>query len=322
MAGSDHGGGHGHGTKAIVAAFFANLGIAIAKFVGYAFTGSGSMLAESIHSVADTGNQGLLLLGGRRARREPTTLYPFGYGRERYFWSFVVALVLFTLGSAFALYEGIHKLQHPEEVESATWAYAILSVAIVLEAFSLRTAIVESRIAKGSMRWWEFIRKSKTPELPVVLLEDIGAQTGLVVALAAITTAEVTGTPEWDGVGTVTIGAILGVIAVFLAIEMKGLLIGESATPEVQQRVRAAVESDADVVRLLHLRTQHLGPDELLVAGKVEFVGQLSGQRLADAVNRIEAAIRAEVPIAELIYLEPDVDRAGLTRRAAATGPE
>lgn len=321
MAGSDHGGGHGHGTKAIVAAFFANLGIAIAKFIGYLFTASGSMLAESIHSVADTGNQGLLLLGGRRARREPTTLYPFGYGRERYFWSFVVALVLFTLGSAFALYEGIHKLQHPEEVESAVWAYAILGVAIVLEAFSLRTAVVESRAVKGSMGWWAFLRKSKTPELPVVLLEDVGAQTGLVVALAAITTAEVTGTPEWDGVGTVTIGIILGIIAIFLAVEMKGLLIGEAATPDTQERVRDAVEGDPDVVRLLHLRTQHLGPDELLVAGKVEFVADLSGQRLADAVNRIEDAIRAAVPIAELIYLEPDVNRGDLVRKAAATGP-
>jgi cation diffusion facilitator family transporter len=309
--------GHGHGTKAIVAAFFANLGISIAKFIGFLITRSASMLAESIHSVADTGNQALLLLGGRRARREPTTLYPFGYGRERYFWSFVVALVLFTLGSAFAIYEGLHKLDHPEPIESPVVAYVILSVAIVLEAFSLRTAIVESRLAKGSMGWWAFVRRSKTPELPVVLLEDIGAQAGLVIALFAVTMSEVTDTPEWDGYGTLTIGALLGVIAVFLAIEMKGLLIGEAAESDVQDRIQKAVEGDADVVRLIHFRTQHLGPDELLVAGKVQFIEDLSGPRLADAVNRIETAIRAVVPIAELIYIEPDI-----ARETAAAGPE
>jgi cation diffusion facilitator family transporter len=300
-------GEHGHGSRAIVAAFFANLGIAIAKFVGFLFTRSTSLLAESIHSVADTGNQALLLLGGRRARLEPTKLYPFGYGRERYFWSFVVALVLFALGSAFALYEGIHKLQHPEPLDSAVWAYGILSVAIVLEGFSLRTAVRESRLVKGSLSWYEFVRRSKSPELPVVLLEDIGAEAGLVIALAAVTLAETTGEPRWDGGGTVTIGVLLGAIAIFLAIEMKGLLIGESAGDEVQARIERVIEADADVGRLIHVRTQHLGPDEVLVAGKVEFKADLSGARLADAVNRIETAIRAEVPIAELIYLEPDI---------------
>jgi cation diffusion facilitator family transporter len=307
--------GHGHGTKAIVAAFFANLGIAIAKFIGFIVTGSASLAAEAIHSVADTGNQGLLLLGGRRARRDPTPLFPFGYGRERYFWSFVVALVLFTLGSGFAIYEGIHKLQHPEPIESVGWAYGILGVAILLEAFSLRTAVVESRAAKGSMGWWDFLRKSKTPELPVVLLEDIGAQAGLVIALGAVSLSEATGNPEWDGVGTVVIGVLLGIIAVFLAIEMKGLLIGESATPEVQAKIGEVIEADADVVRLIHFRTQHLGPEELLVAGKIEFSAGLSGQGLADAVNRIETSVRAAVPIAELIYLEPDITR-------AAAGPD
>ena len=307
-------GADGHGTKAIIAAFFANLGIAIAKFIGFLITASASMLAESIHSVADTGNQALLLLGGRRAKREPTTLYPFGYGRERYFWSFVVALVLFTLGSAFAVYEGLEKLGHPEEIESPGVAYGILSVAIVLETFSLRTAVIESRKVKGSLSWWSFIRRSKTPELPVVLLEDIGAEAGLIIALAAVTLSQVTDTPEWDGIGTLTIGVLLGIIAIVLAIEMKGLLIGEAAESDVQDKIKRAVESDADVVRLIHFRTQHLGPDELLVAGKVQFSADLSGERLAAAVNRIEDAIRAEVAIAELIYIEPDVER-------AATGP-
>ncbi len=304
--------GHGHGSKAIIAAFFANLGISIAKFIGFVFTGSASMLAESIHSVADTGNQALLLLGGRRARREPTALHQFGFGRERYFWSFVVAIVLFTLGSAFAIYEGVHKLQHPEAIESPEWAYGILGVAIVLEAFSLRTAIVESRVAKGSLGWWGFLRKSRTPELPVVLLEDIGAQAGLVIALFAVTMSQVTDTPEWDGAGTVSIGVLLGCIAVFLAIEMKGLLIGESATDDVQATIRGVIEADPAVRRLIHFRTQHLGPEELLVAGKVEFPADLSGPALADAVNRVETSIRAAVPIAEVIYLEPDVHRPGL----------
>jgi cation diffusion facilitator family transporter len=265
------------------------------------------MLAESIHSVADTGNQALLLLGGRRARKEPTALYPFGYGRERYFWSFVVALVLFSLGSLFAIYEGIHKLDHPEPLESPVVAYVILSVAIVLEAFSLRTAVVESREAKGSLTWGQFIRRAKTPELPVVLLEDIGAQAGLVIALGAVTLSETTGNPRWDGYGTLCIGALLGVIAVFLAFEMKGLLIGEAADPGVQARIVETIESDESVRRLIHVRTQHLGPEELLVAGKVEFPLELSGTALAEAVNRIETSVRAAVPIAKLIYLEPDI---------------
>jgi cation diffusion facilitator family transporter len=301
--------GHGHGTRAIIAAFFANLGIAVAKFIGFLITGASSMLAEAIHSVADTGNQALLLLGGRRARREPTELFQFGYGRERYFWSFVVALVLFSLGSLFAIYEGLHKLDHPEPVESPSVAYAILGIAILLEAFSLRTAVVESRVAKRSLTWPQFLRRAKTPELPVVLLEDIGAMAGLVIALGAITLSEATDNPNWDGYGTLTIGALLGVIATFLAIEMKGLLIGEAADPDVQARIRDAIEADADVQRLIHFRTQHLGPEELLVAGKVEFPPELSGTALADAVNRIETAVRAEVPIAEMIYIEPDIAR-------------
>jgi cation diffusion facilitator family transporter len=303
--------GSGHGTKAIIAAFFANLGIAIAKFMGFLVTGSASMLAESVHSTADTGNQALLLLGGRRARRAPTDLYPFGYGRERYFWSFVVALVLFSLGSLFAIYEGIHKLQHPEAVESPTVNFVILGVAIVLEAFSLRTAIVESNHVRGSRTWWQFVRRTKSPELPVVLLEDIGAQAGLVIALGALVTAELTDEPMWDGVGTVTIGVLLGVIAVFLAIEMKGLLIGEAAEPEVQAAIEMAIQDDEAVERLIYCRTQHMGPEELLVGAKVEFRSRLSGKALAEAIDRIETSIRERVPIAEIIYLEPDVHRGG-----------
>jgi cation diffusion facilitator family transporter len=309
---------HGHETNAIAAAFLANMGIAAAKFVGFAFTGSSSLLAESLHSVADTGNQALLMLGGRRARREATPRFSFGFGRERYFWSFVVALVLFTLGSVFAIYEGIHKLQHPELLESPVVAFVILGVAVVLEGLSLRTAIKESSEARGSMPWLRFLRRSKSPELPVVLLEDTGAECGLAIALIAITLSEVTGNARWDGVGTVLIGALLGVIAIFLAVEMKGLLIGESADEEVEQRIGAAIGDDDEVRDLIHLRTQHLGPEEVLVAAKVEFDHGLSGAALGAAVDRVEAAIRAAVPIVGLIYIEPDVRH---EPDNAATGP-
>ncbi|MCZ7630740.1 MAG: cation diffusion facilitator family transporter [Microthrixaceae bacterium] len=218
------------GTRAVVAALLANGGIAIAKFVGFAITGASSMLSEAIHSVADTGNQGLLLLGSRRARRAASEDHPFGYGRERYFWSFVVAVVLFALGSLFAIYEGVHKIQHPEPITSPAVALSILGLAIVLEAFSFRTAIVESSSLKGDASWWGFLRTSKVPELPVVLLEDAGAMVGLVVATGAITVSIVTGDGTWDGIGSVFIGVVLGVIAVFLCIEMKSLLIGEGVS--------------------------------------------------------------------------------------------
>jgi cation diffusion facilitator family transporter len=298
-----------HGTKAILAAFFANLGIAIAKFVGFLFTGSGSMLAESVHSVADTSNQALLLVGGRRARRLPSAIHPFGYGRERYFWSFVVAVVLFTLGSAFALIEGYEKLRHPHEVESPAWAVVILCLAIGLETFSFRTAVQESRPLKGDAGWWAFIRRSKVPELPVVLLEDLAALLGLVLALAAVLLTAATDDTTWDAAGTLAIGTLLGIVAAILAIEMRSLLIGESATPEMQARVVDAIVRTDGVQSLIHLRTQHIGPEELLVAAKVEFDPALSMAGLAGAVDAVEAAIRADEPAARVIYIEPDLRR-------------
>jgi cation diffusion facilitator family transporter len=299
--------GGGHGTKAVVAALLANAGIAIAKFVGFFITGSASMLAESIHSVADSGNQGLLLLGGKRARRAADETHPFGYGRERYFWAFIVAMVLFSLGGAFAIFEGIEKIRHPHEIESAGVAIGILLVAIALETFSFRTAIVESNKVRGDSSWWQFIRRSKNPELPVVLLEDLGAEVGLLIALAAVTTSLVTGDPLYDGIGTLSIGVLLSVIAVILAVEMKSLLMGETADPKVQQTIRESVERDEAVQRLIHLRTQHLGPDELLIGAKVAFVDHLSVPELAAAVNRVEADVRNAVPEARVMYIEPDV---------------
>ncbi|HVF31460.1 MAG TPA: cation diffusion facilitator family transporter [Acidimicrobiales bacterium] len=298
-------------TKAIVAALVANAGIAVAKFVAFLLTGAASMLAESIHSVADSSNQGLLLLGGRRGRRAPTPQHPFGHGRERYFWSFVVALVLFTLGGAFALYEGVQKLLHPHEVESIGIAIGVLVFAIGLESFSLRTAIVESRHAKGDAGWWEFIRTSRTPELPVVLLEDIGALLGLILALSAVVLAQVTGNPDFDAYGTLSIGVLLLVIAVFLMIEMKGLLIGETARPRDEQAVLQAVSSTSKVRSVLHMRTQHLGPDDVLVGMKIELEPSLDVAGVATAINETEDAIRRALPAATIVYVEPDVRTPG-----------
>jgi cation diffusion facilitator family transporter len=295
--------------RAIVAAFFANLGIAIAKFIGFALTGAASMLAEAIHSVADTSNQGLLLLGGSRAKRAPTPTHPFGHGRERYFWSFAVAMVLFSLGSLFALYEGVEKLRHPHELESPEIAVGILVLAVVFEIFSFRTAVRESRHAKGDESWWGFIRHSKSPELPVVLLEDLGALVGLVLALFGVGLAELTGNPRFDAVGSMAIGVLLGVIAVTLMVEMKSLLIGESASPAVQERIRQVMASGEGVRQVIHFRTQHLGPDELLVGAKLEFDSELDAQGICECINEVEAAVRAAVPEARVMYLEPDISR-------------
>ena len=297
----------GGGTKAVVAALVANSGIAIAKFVGFLLTQSSSMLAESIHSVADAGNQALLLLGGKRARKAATDEHPFGYGRERYFWAFVVALVLFSLGSLFAIYEGIEKIRHPHEIESIEIAFGILGVAIVLEAWSFRTAIIEANHTRGDASMWEFIRHSKAPELPVVVLEDAGAMFGLLMAFGALVVSEITGDPIWDGIGTLSIGILLGIIAVFLAIEMKSLLIGESASPEHRALIEPAVRESPGAERLIHMRTLHVGPDELLIGAKVQFRSDLSVTELAGAINDVETRIRAAVPIVRPMYIEPDV---------------
>jgi cation diffusion facilitator family transporter len=298
----------GGGTRAILAALAANAGIAVAKFAGFVITGSASMLAESVHSVADTSNQGLLLLGQKTSRRAATSEHPFGFGRDRYFYSFIVALMLFSLGAAFAIYEGIHKVSHPEPLTSPVVAVVILAIAIVLEAYSFRTAMVESRGLKGDRSWWGFIRQSRSPELPVVLLEDSGALLGLVFALFGVGLTVITGDAVWDGVGTLMIGALLGVIAIILIIEMKSLLIGEGATPREHDAICAAVLGGR-VRRLIHIRTQYLGPDELLVAAKIALAPGLPLADVAAEIDGAERRIRAAVPSARLIYLEPDLDR-------------
>jgi cation diffusion facilitator family transporter len=291
--------------RAIVAAFVANLGIAISKFAAFVITGSASMLAESIHSVADTGNQGLLFLGGKRSRKAPTAEHPFGFGSERYFWAFIVALVLFTLGAMFALYEGIQKLIDPHELDSPIWAFSVLGIAIVLEAWSLRTARREATPSRGARSWWSFIRTTKSPELPVVLLEDTGALVGLFFALVGISLAEITGNPRWDALGSIGIGLLLGVIAVVLAVEMKSLLIGEAVSPHVEADLRAAILDGPEVARIIHLRTQHLGPDDVLLAAKLEFTCDTT-TALARAIDTVEARVRTSTPTVRLIFLEPD----------------
>ena len=300
---------HEGSRRAIVAALLANLGIALAKFVAFAFTGAASLLAEAVHSVADTGNQALLILGGARARRAPTEQHPFGYGRERYFWAFVVALVLFSLGAVFAIAEGVEKLLHPHEIESPIWAVGVLALAIVLETGSFLTARREANLVRGEQSWRSFIRHAKSPELPVVLLEDLGALAGLVLALAGIGLAFFTGEPRYDALGSVAIGVLLGLIAVVLAVEMKSLLIGEAATPADVAAIRAAIESAHHVARVIHLRTLHLGPDELLVAAKLAIDPSLDFAAVASVIDETERRMRAAVPAARLIFLEPDVDR-------------
>jgi cation diffusion facilitator family transporter len=292
----------------VVAALGANAGIAVAKLVGFVVTGSSSMLAESVHSLADTANQGLLLLGRRTSQRRATKEHPFGFGRERYFYAFVVALLLFTLGAVFALYEGVHKVIDPHPLEEPLVAVIILVLAMGLEGFSFRTAIRESRSLKGKSSWWRFIRDAKVPELPLVLAEDTGALLGLVFALCGVGLSVLTGNPVWDGIGTLAIGALLFVIALVLIVETSSLLIGEGANPGLLAEITEEL-AKADVERVIHIRTQYLSPDELLVAAKIALVAELPLRQVAKAIDDAEARVRARVPLATLIYLEPDLDR-------------
>jgi cation diffusion facilitator family transporter len=304
--------------RAVLAALAANLGIAVTKFVAFAITGSASLLAESVHSVADSGNQALLLLGRSRAARAQTEEHPFGFGRERYFYAFLVAVVLFTGGAAFSVFEGIHKIIHPERVKSPAVAFAVLAIAFVLESLSLRTAVRESNQVRGKHGWVSFIRRAKAPELPAVLLEDMAALAGLVFATVGVALAVITGNGMWDGAGSLAIGALLAVVAVILAVETKSLLIGESASGEVERAIVAALEAGDEVERVIHLRTLHMGPESLLVAAKIAVRGSARADTVAAGIDAAERRIRGAVPIAEVIYLEPDLYRSS---RADATDP-
>lgn len=301
---------HGGGNRAIIAALAANLGIAVTKFIAYLLTQSSSMLAESVHSLADSGNQLLLLVGGRRATRVADEKHPFGYGRERYIYAFIVSIVLFTVGGLFALYEAWHKWEDPHPIEGRWWwvPLVVLVVAIGLESYSFRTAIHESNLVRGSRSWPQFVRTAKAPELPVVLLEDAGALIGLVLALFGVSLTLLTGDGRWDAAGTAGIGLLLVVIAVVLAVETKSLLLGESATADDVRAVEAALVG-AGVASVIHLRTLHLGPEELLVAAKVEVDADDDAASIARAIDEAETRVRTAVPIATVIYLEPDLRR-------------
>ena len=297
------------GLRAVVAALIANAGIAVSKFVAFAFTGSSSMLSEAIHSVADSGNQVLLLIGNKRARQPADAQHPFGYGRRRYVYGFIVAIVLFLVGGMFSLYEGIHKWQNPEPLNDWWIAVVVLLIAIGLEGYSFRTAFREANKSRGNRSLLGFVRASRQPELPVILLEDAGALVGLMLALSGVSAAVITGDGRFDAVGAMGVGTLLIVIAIFLAIEMVEMLIGESALPEEVDAIRAALEGSDGVERVIHLRTMHVGPDELLVAAKIAIHHSDTGREIAADIDNAEKALRAAVPTARYIFLEPDLDR-------------
>jgi cation diffusion facilitator family transporter len=299
---------HG-GRRAIIAALLANLGIATTKFIAWGFSGAVSMLAEGVHSLADSGNQLLLLLGGKRARREATPAHPFGYGRERYFYAFIVSIILFTIGGVFSIYEGINKLQHPHELEMWWLPLLVLAIAIVLESLSLRTAVRESNPLRGSASWIQFIRHAKAPELPVVLLEDLAALLGLAFAFVGIGLTAITGNAMFDAIGTLCIGALLVVVAIVLGIETKSLLLGEGARPDDVKAISRAIEASPKVTGLIHMKTLFVGPEELLVAAKVGFIAASKLSDVASEIDAIEQRIRTAVPVARVIYIEPDVVR-------------
>ena len=297
------------GTKAVIAALMANSGIAVSKFVAFAITGSTSMLSEAIHSVADALNQVLLLIGGKRSKRVADDQYQFGYGRVRYVYGFMVAIVLFMVGGIYSLYEGWHKWTHPEPVNNHWIAIGVLTIAIILESFSLRTAVQETNKVRGKRSFAKFVRDARQPELPVILLEDFGALLGLVFAMFGVSFAVITGDGRWDGMGAMAIGTLLIIIAIILIREMSAMLVGEGALPEEYDAVKAALESAPLVERVIHLRTLHVGPDALLVGAKIAIRRCDTAQEIAEGIDEAERLLRLAVPSAQYVFLEPDLDR-------------
>jgi cation diffusion facilitator family transporter len=303
------------GTKAVVAALTANIFIAVTKFAAWALTGASSMLAEAIHSVADAGNQVLLLVGGRRAKRAATPEHPFGYGRERYVFGFIVAVVLFSVGGLFALYEAYHKYHEvhagePNLLLEGRWWWVplvVLTAAIIAETFSFRTAIVESNKVRGKQGWNRFIRSAKAPELPVILLEDFAALLGLIFALFGVGMTLLTQNGYYDVIGTAMIGLLLVLVAVALAIETKSLLLGEAASLEAVSRIEHAINGTPGVEQLIHMKTLHLGPEEVLVAAKIGVSQSASAGEVAETIDRAEVNIREAEPMVTALYLEPDI---------------
>ena len=294
-------------TKAILAALGANIGIAITKFFAAAVSGSASMFAEGIHSVADSGNQVLLIIGGKRAKRQATSTHPFGYGRSRYIYAFMVSIVLFSVGGLFSILEGWEKLNHPHELEQAWLPLTVLGVAIGLESFSLYTALKAAKEERGTASLYHFIRHAKSPELPVVLLEDMAALLGLVLAFGGVGLTVLTGDPIWDAIGTLAIGVLLVLVAVILGAETSSLLVGEGATADDTEKIESALGSTRGVNSIIHMKTLYLGPEELMVAAKIAVDVDITGKDIAAIIDDAEARIRAEVPTARVIYLEPDI---------------
>ena len=293
--------------RAIIAALLANIGIAITKFIAAAFSGSASMLAEGIHSVADSGNQILLIIGGKRAKRSATAAHPFGYGRSRYIYAFMVSIVLFSVGGLFSILEGWEKLNHPHELEQAWLPLTVLGVAIGLESFSLYTALKAAKEERGNASLYQFIRHAKSPELPVVLLEDMAALLGLVLAFGGVGLTVLTGDPVWDAIGTLAIGVLLVLVAVILGAETSSLLVGEGATASDTEKIESALGATRGVNSIIHMKTLYLGPEELMVAAKIAVDVDITGKDIAAIIDDAEARIRAEVPTARVIYLEPDI---------------
>lgn len=305
------------GTKAIIAALLANLGIALTKFIAWAVSGASSLLAEAVHSLADSGNQLLLLFGGKQAKRRADSEHPFGYGRERFVYAFLVSIILFTVGGMFSIYEGIHKLQHPEPLEAWWLPLGVLLIAMVLESFSLRTAIRESNPHRGNASWLQFIRHSKAPELPVVLLEDSAALVGLSLAFVGVGLTALTGNSLFDSLGTIGIGILLIAVAILLGIETKGLLIGEGASPADVQAIEKAIISGGETNGIIHMKTLYLGPDEFMIGAKLAFPPETRFSDVAKSIDAIEKRVRESVPAAKVIYIEPDVHRVDRTTAIA-----
>lgn len=295
--------------RAIIAALLANIGIAITKFIAAAFSGSASMFAEGIHSVADSGNQILLIIGGKRARRAATASHPFGYGRSRYIYAFMVSIVLFAVGGLFSIMEGLNKLQHPHELEMVWLPMVVLGAAIIMESFSLRTAVIESNKIRGKQSWVKFVRHAKSPELPVILLEDLAALIGLVLAFGGVGLTVLTGDAIWDAIGTLAIGGLLVLVAIVLGLETSSLLVGEGATAEDTGKIRKALTGTAGVESVIHMKTLYLGPDELMVGAKIAVGEKSTGKQIAEIIDAAEKSMRDAVPSARVIYLEPDVQR-------------
>jgi cation diffusion facilitator family transporter len=318
------------GTKAVVAALLANTGIAVTKFVAWALTGSASMLAEAIHSVADSGNQALLLIGGKRASRAATDAHPFGYGRERYVYAFIVSIVLFSIGGLFALYEAYHKFHelaegHGGGLLDSKWKYVpliVLGIAIVLESLSFRTAIIETNKVRGDHGWFAFIRNAKAPELPVILLEDFAALVGLIVAFGGVGLALLTHNLFFDVIGSAVIGALLVAVAVVLAIEVKSQLVGESASLTSIASITAAIEGTAGVERIIHMKTLHIAPEELLVAVKIGVRPDSSGTEIAEVINAAERSLRQAEPMAVQVFVEPDIFQSDYVRDPRPEPPQ